>query len=99
MIRLTPSTTRTATLFPYTTLFRSPDAVPGCLPHRTEVALQIKLSRRRNRLPAVAFAPRHRVAEEVVRFAPHAQVAEHQLAVGHLRAHEDRKSTRLNSSH
>src|SRR3546814_3855235 len=33
-----------------------PDAVPGCLPHRTEVALQVKLSRRRNRLPAVAFA-------------------------------------------
>src|SRR3546814_129692 len=65
-----------------------PDAVPGCLPHLTEVALQVKPSRRRNRLPAVAFAPRHGVAEEVVRFAPHAQVAEHQFAVGHLRAHE-----------
>src|SRR3546814_3476100 len=42
MIRRPPRSTRTDTLFPYTTLFRS----------------------------------------------PHAQVAEHQFAVGHLRAHE-----------
>src|SRR3546814_9333342 len=29
MLRLPPSSTRTATLFPDTTLFRSPDACPG----------------------------------------------------------------------
>src|SRR3546814_17107837 len=47
-----------------------PDAVPGCLPHRTEVALQVKLSRRRNRLHAVPFTPRPRLAEKVVRVHP-----------------------------
>src|SRR3546814_17169151 len=39
MIRLPPRSTRTDTLFPYTTLFRSPGALPGrALRHRASPA-------------------------------------------------------------
>src|SRR3546814_2789694 len=42
MIRRPPRSTRTDTLFPYTTLFRSPHEIPGPAPSR--VALQGRLT-------------------------------------------------------
>src|SRR3546814_20633625 len=49
MIRLPPSTTRTYTLFPYTTLFRSPldaAAIGGMRAARMEVAAARRVERR-----------------------------------------------------
>src|SRR3546814_14968651 len=102
MIRRPPRSTRTDTLFPYTTLFRSDmhhrhHLVGGVDPHLDGVAVVIGL--------AGADA-----AELAVELA-HAVVArvEHQFRRGHAAGHQgraiavelggDRKSTRLNSSH
>src|SRR3546814_11437471 len=103
MIRRPPRSTRTDTLFPYTTLFRS--------------ALLARAGRRRTTRarsaasvfvvsspPAAAFvAPEWRAVEPLV----HAPEAVEAARVGRVRVvddavleHEaDRKSTRLNSSH
>src|SRR3546814_12177622 len=70
MLRRPPRSTRTDTLFPYTTLFRS---VAAWRRHSTRLAMQ-------------ASAPLS--SNPVAAFSPHAGAAP-----------EDRKSTRLNSSH
>src|SRR3546814_5188912 len=58
MLRLPPRSTRTDTLFPYTTLFRSPRARPaGDLPHR---------ARRRGRPRARPGAGRRRLRGQAV---------------------------------
>src|SRR3546814_17734120 len=83
MIRRPPRSTRTDTLFPYTTLFRSPPA-------------RRRDSRRRRRHGPLGGGlhrqlPRERAAQPGGR----ADGGEHLPA----RWHGDRKSTRLNSSH
>src|SRR2546427_5416923 len=82
MIRRPPR----STLFPYTTLFRSIDAVGlqrkrnPRIPERRRSAIQVRphANRIANENDVVPFSSRH---------------------VGHDQAVQDRKSTRLNSSH
>src|SRR3546814_13636646 len=77
MIRRTPRSTRTDTLFPYTTLFRSPAAQQLIDPQPGELA--------------------QRVGQGTMQLASHGRG----VAVGaaHRLVDQDRKSTRLNSSH
>src|SRR3546814_11370335 len=83
MIRRPPRSTRTDTLFPYTTLFRSAVAAPaaGMLPDPQEGFL--------GNLLGIGAVEQHAVGE----IDGMAQMTLDELAVG------DRKSTRLNSSH
>src|SRR3546814_18658349 len=103
MVPLPPRSSRTATLFPYTTLFRSCLAVlPGSrrgevtklLPVFAEVVRALA-----TRHPGLAVViPTVETVEDMVR----AQVAAWPVPVAVVRGAEaraDRKSTRLNSSH
>src|SRR3546814_16812853 len=91
MIRRPPRSTRTDTLFPYTTLFRS---YPGRSTPVTAISVLLVPSA----LEAVGEKFRHNSVKAghalnlnpVPAFAEHVQVSTRQ---------QDRKSTRLNSSH
>src|SRR3546814_17422789 len=101
MIRRPPSSTRTDTLFPYTTLFRSagadigtidagsrhhqPQPVPG--DQSIGNSTQHRSGFRENQFYKARVLVRN--SREAFRF----------LAWLHVRESEDRKSTRLNSSH
>src|SRR3546814_17028607 len=101
MMRLSPISTRTDTLFPYTTLFRSIDR-PACRNGRSLVACLADLA---------ACGDAHRHVEQEVRGVwagggdRQRIVAEARLAAAPGRdggrgvGAGDRKSTRLNSSH
>src|SRR3546814_14866320 len=102
MIPRPPRSTRTDTPFPYTALFRSEaqDLVPGVDDLVEQLLDPVELSR-----PA---GQRRAVAEEVGRVVAHllqlgdagqdrAAATDALLALG--RPEQDRKSTRLNSSH
>src|SRR3546814_12369059 len=104
MMRRPPRSTRTGTLFPYTTLFRSGHApflqqrraVP--LAHLLAEALRANLAHRQHDmrvrlgLPVLAHVPKY------IHVRDHAAFDEllFDKIAGEL---EDRKSTRLNSSH
>src|SRR3546814_14020388 len=92
MIRRTPRSTRTDTLFPYTTLFRSVMPRPGM--------------RRDNRLDRRAQAPTRPVATDGIADTPAGGEADAHRTLRVVAAPalqdqsgRDRKSTRLNSSH
>src|SRR3546814_8685320 len=99
MIRRPPRSTRTDTLFPYTTLFRSLVAAPDPMnaqrgvcryrdrepPVRTIRATQSRESR---------LAVKRQASDPGIADWAHANDAR-----GHTSDSEDRKSTRLNSSH
>src|SRR3546814_14040142 len=102
MIRRPPRSTRTDTLFPYTTLFRSSARpvflgilrdletgrmVPGQRLVETELASRHGVGRN-----AVREAMQHLAARGVVDLSPNRSPAIRKLDL-------DRKSTRLNSSH
>src|SRR3546814_11664510 len=102
MIRRPPRSTRTDTLFPYTTLFRSPvDIAPGTNPGLAHPVRQHVLTRNE-----IAFAARDiavdidpLIAQDVHAPRPGGGGRLDRLrkrASGHCL---DRKSTRLNSSH
>src|SRR3546814_18253741 len=98
MIRRPPRSTRTDTLFPYTTLFRSADAAPA--PHRA-LTEQVEISVATGKVRVVTIALR-----ELPRHRQLAQRPQQRVVVGiggdftlHVRTEVDRKSTRLNSSH
>src|SRR3546814_6219668 len=103
MIRRPPRSTRTDTLFPYTTLFRSQGGVDGR--HLAELRGQVLELAPQHRDRAVAQFTHFHHQQRV----PTAEGVAQELAGGDLRvapAHgavlaplEDRKSTRLNSSH
>src|SRR3546814_16354271 len=84
MIRQPPRSTRTDTLFPYTTLFRSPGA---------------RIAQRVGDSPAARARLKDRLAANIARRVDHArdQLGRCREIAGNFR--EDRKSTRLNSSH
>src|SRR3546814_16240229 len=86
-IRLTPRSTRTDTLFPYTTLFLSSPSLPA--------AGHAPGTRRQHGPPAGCEVPRgrRRHAGARQRVLPLVGAAEFGIGPG------DRKSTRLNSSH
>src|SRR3546814_11357046 len=98
MIRRPPRSTRTDTLFPYTQLFRSAQAVAFGLERRRHVARQrgkvgAELLPLAQRVEHFAW---YRPAVEADRCAPFA-LAQWDLARVFMA--RDRKSTRLNSSH
>src|SRR3546814_14689205 len=93
MIRRPPRSTRTDTLFPYTTLFRSGGQLAQLL---ADLVGQFAGGAQHQRLGADGFG---------VDRLQHAQAERGGLAAAggclrdHVAAFEDRKSTRLNSSH
>src|SRR3546814_15612970 len=91
MIRRPPRSTRTDTLFPYTTLFRSPGVGLGGDVHGEADEFAQHRQRRAGRARGVAAASRVAV--------PHADEENLLLREGDLVVGVDRKSTRLNSSH
>src|SRR3546814_13719728 len=106
MLRRPPRSTRTDTLFPYTTLFRADDEVLGTILH-LDVAIGMADREVAGVKPAAAegFLGRRRVLEIALH---HGVAAQHELAHGRAVARhrdhragvdQDRKSTRLNSSH
>src|SRR3546814_20926220 len=92
MIPLPPKSTRTYTLFPYTALFRSADAVGG-----PPAALCAQFGCRARGLPRTIFRPgaRSQLAREP-RWAGQARL---EAVRQEARPGGDRKSKRLNSSH
>src|SRR3546814_13753733 len=93
MIRRPPRSTRTDTLFPYTTLFRSLQPVePG--PHIGRPAAPA--GRPRARRDLAQLVGQHVRPEPLV---PRPQPALDRGQPGTAVAERDRKSTRLNSSH
>src|SRR3546814_14234445 len=107
MIRRPPGSTRTDTLFPYTTLFRS--SLLGC--ERGQLFGGCGLAgggfaRHATAFPAVDDGGGDRIADDVGRRAAHVEQMvdredQEQSGLGELEIGErgDRKSTRLNSSH
>src|SRR3546814_11912336 len=97
MIRRPPSSTRTDTLFPYTTLFRSKRDAPAP-PPATQIAETLAVQRRAGRdrpcRPRRAVAARQRYHFPARRAGAGAALAPAAAADA-----QDRKSTRLNSSH
>src|SRR3546814_13201656 len=104
MIRRPPRSTRTDTLFPYTTLFRSQ---PGNLAYTTQTTLSVDDTRSviealRDRFPAIqgpknddiCYATQNR-QDAVRELAAQCDLV---LVVGSPNS-SDRQSTRLNSSH
>src|SRR3546814_13945558 len=97
MIRLPPRSTRTDTLFPYTTLFRSellvgPDLLEQLQPgHR----LHVPVGDHEAEIVAPQLLQRRRPVRRLV------DVVEADLSqeIANDSQHRDRKSTRLNSSH
>src|SRR3546814_12400447 len=98
MIRRPPRSTRTDTLFPYTTLFRSPGAsIALAATGEFRRVLQILVNLIGN---AVRYAPPGSMV--TVRAERHDAVAEITVidrGKGLVPEDQDRKSTRLNSSH
>src|SRR3546814_19709377 len=97
MIRLPPRSTRTDTLFPDTTLFRSGDEADAMLAaDGKDFVLHIAFP---DRIFALQRGDRRGLRGAAQRFGPgfrKRDVAD--LALLH-QLHQDRKSTRLNSSH
>src|SRR3546814_17450807 len=103
MIRRPPRSTRTDTLFPYTTLFRS-ELDADVLTFGQTLDSQVTLPQA---LSALASASNGEVAGVIERIAdgalPRTLIPSRAIDLGPrssaIRAGEDRKSTRLNSSH
>src|SRR3546814_15158706 len=95
MIRRPPRSTRTDTLFPYTTLFRS-DGI-GDLPQSLQ-ARRIGGEGRDQHPSLRALDRAHQPFADVALGTARLGI-EDIGAVAHQRQHADRKSTRLNSSH
>src|SRR3546814_14332228 len=101
MIRRTPRSTRTDTLFPYTTLFRSRRAIATAASkpdrHARGPALRIEVDVMRELEPArFARSVAQRNAHRLRLLQPG---EDRGLELRMRRAEIDRKSTRLNSSH
>src|SRR3546814_5887350 len=104
MIRRPPRSTRTDTLFPYTTLFRSPVEAKRLRRHEAVGRKAGSGKRRRAKRAFVQPCPRIGKAAKVA--ARHFMIGHQMMAQRHRLRHlqmgearKDRKSTRLNSSH
>src|SRR3546814_17489310 len=98
MIRRPPRSTRTDTLFPYTTLFRSLRAAARARRLAVGLPRGAPAHTRRRDLPRLLVAHRQRHAHMVGGLDDPCGLGAVQPAEG-ARATQDRKSTRLNSSH
>src|SRR3546814_16126202 len=109
MIRRPPRSTRTDTLFPYTTLFRSVDLAGRGAEFRCGKGDILPLA---HLIPHLPLARARLAIDEAARnirliaMNSRAAVHQHDLACAHrlrlarpMRISADRKSTRLNSSH
>src|SRR3546814_17695814 len=94
IIRLPPRSTRTDTLFPYTTLFRS--AVVARRLQGAPLRLDLRQGRQRDQVDADLAGLRARRLPPV---QPESAPAASPAPCGAWSAPSDRKSTRLNSSH
>src|SRR3546814_4930497 len=103
MIRRPPRSTRTDTLFPYTTLFRSPPHLLGCLHLAGDLVGPVvrHVAVRAGGAHARTVAEVYGARQLLVDVGLHLVTGDAEgLGVGQLqRGVEDRKSTRLNSSH
>src|SRR3546814_10973658 len=97
MIRRPPRSTRTDTLFPYTTLFRSPVKLEARHFQRQAGRQPAPVPDRRGLAIAIALAEHHIVNPRRIDPAALDQRLEDHRA--QLPGAQDRKSTRLNSSH
>src|SRR3546814_14300084 len=99
MIRRPPISTRTDTLFPYTTLFRSPE-VPMSI---DEICAQVARAHDRGRAPLVVVSEGFTLKGMDEAFSDKGLDAFNRPRLGGiseiLAPEIDRKSTRLNSSH
>src|SRR3546814_1135100 len=98
MIRRPPRSTRTDTLFPYTTLFRSDESVPGSTHDKYTVSP--------DHLMVPTLGERMKAADPATRVVSVAGKDRSAVLMGGHKVDEmwwwdrkDRKSTRLNSSH
>src|SRR3546814_14574622 len=90
IIRRPPRSTRTDTLFPYTTLFRSDRPHAGDLGREIAIGLD---------LAALVGFQSDLVERETIGVGLATDRHEHAIGGDRLRLLRDRKSTRLNSSH
>src|SRR3546814_16411901 len=102
MIRLPPRSTRTDTLFPYTTLFRSCPARPGpgkWLFSRGPLDLVASQTVKQDNHKADGGNPETSLNTHFITDRPHNRRQCRSAYNGHDKERGDRKSTRLNSSH
>src|SRR3546814_7587804 len=105
MIRRPPRSTRTDTLFPYTTLFRSiaqdrfdSRDVAANLPHARRV-LELATGPLEAQVELLLAQPDQRLLQLVSGLGPHIFSLHDLMLLTAQAGDEDRKSTRLNSSH
>src|SRR3546814_15918135 len=95
MIRRPPRSTRTDTLFPYTTLFRSELAIAGDQQSAFAIAAQTEIENAGDRIRSIE---RRRAVTQNLQLADRDR--RNRRKIGSLRSPDiDRTSTRLNSSH
>src|SRR3546814_11670143 len=102
MIRRPPRSTRTDTLFPYTTLFRSPLELPAAQPAQFSKKISIELVGGLSGDDVDDAADGIFSVERSLRATQHfdtLDVEKRRVGLSRLRKIGDRKSTRLNSSH
>src|SRR3546814_14309606 len=99
MIRQPPRSTRTDTLFPYTTLFRSRGLISHHLAARAPDRVVERRSQRGHAGDILRFFDRGGETERAGQILRARAIAAFLPAGGRQRAEIDRKSTRLNSSH
>src|SRR3546814_19817767 len=99
MIRLPPRSTRTYTLLPYTTLFRSRDRMQRIETLSAELAELERVEREITQRQAVLDATKARQREQLAELERDRRERRATVATLDERYQEDRKSTRLNSSH
>src|SRR3546814_10618920 len=101
MIRRPPRSTRTDTLFPYTTLFRSGHGKAQQLLHQAQDAgiLDARGDARPQRLRADIRQPGNRALGAALHAPGQMPLVADQDGELAMSREEDRKSTRLNSSH
>src|SRR3546814_18859281 len=101
MIRRPPRSTRTDTLFPYTTLFRS-QSDPAKLPYWASISVD-EARMRKGPSPDVPVIWEYRrkdlPVKVIARFETWRKIEDPDGTRGWMAARLDRKSTRLNSSH
>src|SRR3546814_14990040 len=100
MIRGPPRSTRTDTLFPYTTLFRSMDKATGTLKRGMKIGDAVHKEFELRQCTAADYFAAEGSADSSKSITYQAALVAQQLVrIGEFSGPLDRKSTRLNSSH
>src|SRR3546814_20051998 len=99
MIRRTPRSTRTDTLFPYTTLFRSVDARQRPRACDAELRALVAIEERRRQLEIEQPEPGEGLQFGKIARNGSEQIGQRWSEIMDRPRQQDRKSARLNSSH